>query len=459
MPRAIWRELRSQCPSLPADLPVPDGQQPRSNKRKLEGRHASIVIQAPAEEAKEEPSENRLADNTSVASLQTIDADVAVQQHGLPVIVEVDQSEGEDPMRRFHANSMMFLNSNPQEQQSRINLWDQQIANAEGPLLCGLLQQAIAAMSAPRRKHAAVDLGALDEEGEEEEEPGMPMPQDAIERLKSNVQGKLRRCILQGLSRLQLDEVTTGLLEPGLSFLKILMDKFSSINGSSMDEARAGKQWMKLHGLVVRGHSGRPMLTNRQPDLPPTDNQGEEPQGVLRRGKKCRRRGVEANVPIQTTGDLMDMHESDSSLLSHASESVVETTSQEDRAPPDVHQADSAVLVSESAVVADMPSQKVACLPDLHRRDNPGSGLLQDPPEVQAFIPSRKLRNSQYARCLDKPVLLSCQTCRHKLVSSWVWQIGKERRGMKPVHCASGGSCRGVYELFAETLINSDFEM
>ncbi|CAE8587389.1 unnamed protein product [Polarella glacialis] len=76
------------------------------------------------------------------------------------------------------------------------------------------------------------------------------MPEDAQERLQVNLQCKLRKLICQGLGYLDLSDAgTASQLEPALSFMKLLIERFQA--RGQLEEARAGKQWLRLQGLLI----------------------------------------------------------------------------------------------------------------------------------------------------------------------------------------------------------------
>ncbi|CAE8598211.1 unnamed protein product [Polarella glacialis] len=76
------------------------------------------------------------------------------------------------------------------------------------------------------------------------------MPEDAQERLQANLQSKLRKLICKGLGYVDLSDVSTVLqLEPALSFMKLLIERFK-VRGQ-LEEARIAKQWLRLQGLLA----------------------------------------------------------------------------------------------------------------------------------------------------------------------------------------------------------------
>ncbi|CAE8645595.1 unnamed protein product [Polarella glacialis] len=76
------------------------------------------------------------------------------------------------------------------------------------------------------------------------------MPEDALERLQAHFQGQLRKLICKGLAYLDLSDVgTASQLEPALSFMKLLIERFK-VRGQ-LEEARAAKQWLRLQGILA----------------------------------------------------------------------------------------------------------------------------------------------------------------------------------------------------------------
>ncbi|CAE8594088.1 unnamed protein product [Polarella glacialis] len=73
------------------------------------------------------------------------------------------------------------------------------------------------------------------------------MPEDAQERLQANLQGRLRKLICRGLGYLDLSDAgTASQLEPALSVMKLLIERFNM--RGQLEEARAAKQWLLLQG-------------------------------------------------------------------------------------------------------------------------------------------------------------------------------------------------------------------
>ncbi|CAE8596352.1 unnamed protein product [Polarella glacialis] len=99
------------------------------------------------------------------------------------------------------------------------------------------MREAAAALAAPRQK-AVLNAAAAH------------MPEDAQERLQTNLQSQLRKLICKGLAYLDLSDAgTASQLEPALSFMKLLIERFK-VRGQ-LEEARAAKQWLRLQGLLT----------------------------------------------------------------------------------------------------------------------------------------------------------------------------------------------------------------
>ncbi|CAE8594090.1 unnamed protein product [Polarella glacialis] len=154
---------------------------------------------------------------------------------------EISKLGEEKAVRRFHRDGAAFSNSNLEERALRVDGLEERLVNAVASeswdKVCSLIREAAAALAAPRQKAALNEAAA-------------PMPEDAQERLRANLQGRLRKLIFQGLGYLDLSDVgTASQLEPALSVMKLLIERFK-VRGQ-LEEARAAKQWLRLHGLLT----------------------------------------------------------------------------------------------------------------------------------------------------------------------------------------------------------------
>ncbi|CAE8581459.1 unnamed protein product [Polarella glacialis] len=76
------------------------------------------------------------------------------------------------------------------------------------------------------------------------------MPEDAQERLQADLQSKLRKLLCKGLGYLDLSDAgTASLLEPALSLMKLLIERFEA--RGKLQQARAAKQWLRLQGILI----------------------------------------------------------------------------------------------------------------------------------------------------------------------------------------------------------------
>ncbi|CAE8728436.1 unnamed protein product [Polarella glacialis] len=173
-----------------------------------------------------------------------------VQQSGSPATsamfafdfhLEIGKLGSEKAVRRFYRDGAAFSNSNLEERALQLDSLEERLVKAVSSeswdQLCSLAREAAAALAAPRRKPAFNEAAA-------------PMSEDAQERLQANLQSRLRKLIFQGLGYLDLSDAgTASQLEPALSFVKLLIERFKA--RGQLEEARAAKQWLLLQRLFT----------------------------------------------------------------------------------------------------------------------------------------------------------------------------------------------------------------
>ncbi|CAE8614654.1 unnamed protein product, partial [Polarella glacialis] len=231
MPKAIWRELRSQRPSIPTCGKFEEQQEPAD-------RVPCLKRKPPPEQT--EPDGPRAAAEA--------ESDMVQQSGGLAFEValasdfhlEISKLSEEKAVRRFHRDGTAFSNCNLEERTLHVDSLEERlvkgVSSESWDQVCSLVREAAAALAAPRQKAASNEAAA-------------PMPKDAQERLQANLQGRLRKLICKGLGYLDLSDAgTVSQLEPALSVMKLLIERFK-IQGQ-LELARAAKQWLRLQGIL-----------------------------------------------------------------------------------------------------------------------------------------------------------------------------------------------------------------
>ncbi|CAE8598210.1 unnamed protein product [Polarella glacialis] len=224
MPKAIWRDLRTQRPAIPPTCGESKEQQ------ELPGPAAHLKRKVPPQHT--EPAGQGTEQNTGPG----IEALTASN-----FLLDISQLGNEKAGRRFHRDGAAFSNSNLEERALHLDGLEEQlvkaVASESWDRVCSLIREAAAALASPRQKAALIGAAA-------------PMPEDAQERLQANLQSRLRKLICQGLGYLDLSDAgTASQLEPALSFMKLLIERFK-VRGQ-LEEARAAKQWLLLQGLLT----------------------------------------------------------------------------------------------------------------------------------------------------------------------------------------------------------------
>ncbi|CAE8586576.1 unnamed protein product [Polarella glacialis] len=224
MPKAIWRDLRTQLPAIPLACGESKEQQeladPASQlKRKMPSQHTESAGQ-----------------RTEESAGPVTEALTASDFH-----LEISELGNKKAVRRFHRDGAVFSNSNLEERALHVDSLEERlvkaVASESWDRVCSLIKEAAAALVAPRQ-NAALNGAAV------------PMPDDAQERLQANLQGRLRKLICKGLGYLDLSDVgTASHLEPALSYMKLLIERFK-VRGQ-LDEARAAKQWLRLQCILT----------------------------------------------------------------------------------------------------------------------------------------------------------------------------------------------------------------
>ncbi|CAE8616217.1 unnamed protein product [Polarella glacialis] len=198
MPKAIWRELRTQRPAIPR-----------------------------CGESKEQQES---ADQVALLKRKTP-----------PEQGETAGPRAEQAVRRFHRDGAAFSNATLEARALHVDGLEDRLVEAVSSeswdQLCALVREAAAALAAPRQRAVLSEAGAA-------------MLEDAQERLQADLQSKLRKLVCRGLGYLDSSDVgTASLLEPALSVMKLLIERFE-VRGK-LQEARAAKQWLRLQGILT----------------------------------------------------------------------------------------------------------------------------------------------------------------------------------------------------------------
>ncbi|CAE8728431.1 unnamed protein product [Polarella glacialis] len=232
MPKAIWRELRTQRPAIPV-CGESKGQQ------ELAPQGAFLKMHTPPEQTW--PAVPRAAVEAESDMLQQVSDPGTEALAALDFHFEISELGGKKVARCFYRDGAAFSNANLEERALHLDGLEERLVKAVSSeswdRVCSLIREAAAALAAPRQKAVLNETAAL-------------MLEDAQERLQANFQGRLRKLIYQGLGYLDLtDEGTAIQLEPALSFIKLLLERFE-IRGQ-LEEARAAKQWLRLQGILT----------------------------------------------------------------------------------------------------------------------------------------------------------------------------------------------------------------
>ncbi|CAE8594093.1 unnamed protein product, partial [Polarella glacialis] len=154
---------------------------------------------------------------------------------------EICEFGNEKAVRRFYRDGAAFSSANLEERALHLDGLEERLVRAVSSeswdQVCSLIKEAAAALAAPRQKATLIEAAA-------------PMPEDAQERLQANLQSKLRKLICKGLGYLDLSDAgTASQLEPALSFMKLLIERFRL--RAQLEEALAAKQWLLLQGILT----------------------------------------------------------------------------------------------------------------------------------------------------------------------------------------------------------------
>ncbi|CAE8587385.1 unnamed protein product [Polarella glacialis] len=231
MPKAIWRELRTQRPAIPVCGETKEQQEPADQVALLK-RKTPPEQSRPAGARAEEAESDMPQQSPSLVS----EAVLASDMHQ-----EISILGNEKVVRRFHRDGAAFSNAILEDKAFHLDGLAERlvkaVASESWDKICFLIREAAAALAAPRQKVVSKDAAT-------------PMPEDAKERLQANLQRKLRKLICQGLGYLDLtDAGTASQLEPALSVMKLLIERFE-IRGQ-LEEAQAAKQWLRLQGILT----------------------------------------------------------------------------------------------------------------------------------------------------------------------------------------------------------------
>ncbi|CAE8594094.1 unnamed protein product [Polarella glacialis] len=231
MPQAIWRELRTQVPTIPVCGQFQEQQEPADQLSLLKRKPLPEQTE-PAGAKAAAAAEFDMLQQSGVASEALLVSDL---------FQEISKFGNEKVVCQFYRDGAAFSNSNLEERALHVDSLEERLVKAlaseSWDQVCSLMREAAAALAAPRQKSGLDEAAA-------------PMPEDAQERLQANLQGRLRKLICQGLAYLDLpDAGTASQLEPALSFMKLLIERFK-VRGQ-LEEARAAKQWLRLQGFFT----------------------------------------------------------------------------------------------------------------------------------------------------------------------------------------------------------------
>ncbi|CAE8616703.1 unnamed protein product [Polarella glacialis] len=239
-PKAIWRELRTQLPAVPVCGQSKEQQEPAD--------HGSLLKRKPLLD-QAEPAGPRAAVEAESPMVQQSGGLAFAALPASDFHLEISRLGNEKAVRRFHRGGAAFSNANLEERTLHVDGLKERLLKAVSSeswdQVCSLIREAAAALAAPRQKAAWNEAVA-------------PMPEDAQERLQANLQGQLRKLICQGLGYLDLSDAgTVSQLEPALSFVKLLIERFK-VRGQ-LEAARAARQWLRLQGLLTAEPRHKPI--------------------------------------------------------------------------------------------------------------------------------------------------------------------------------------------------------
>ncbi|CAE8594431.1 unnamed protein product [Polarella glacialis] len=232
MPKAIWRELRTQRPAISVCGQLKEQQEPA-------GQVSTLKRKPPLEQI--EPAGPIAAVDTESFMVQQFGSLASEVLLASDFHLEISKLGSAKAARRFHFDGTAFSNANLEERALHVDGLEERLVKAAASeswdQVCFLIREAAAALAAPRQKAALNEAAA-------------PMPEDAQERLQANLQSQLRKLICKGLSYLDLSDAgTASQLEPALSVMKLLIERFK-IRGQ-LEEAQAAKQWLRLQGIFT----------------------------------------------------------------------------------------------------------------------------------------------------------------------------------------------------------------
>ncbi|CAE8596350.1 unnamed protein product [Polarella glacialis] len=269
MPKTVWRELRTQPPSIPTGGESKEQQKPADKVPRLKRKPPPEQIEFDGPRAAAEAESDMQQQPLGLAS----DALLATDMHQ-----EISKLASEKAVRRFHRDGAAFSNANLEERALHVDSLEERlvkaVASESWDQVCSLIREAAAALAAPRQKTAL-------------NEAPVPMPDDAQERLQANLQGRLRKLICQGLGYLDLSDAgTASQLEPALSFMNLLIQRFK-VRGQ-LEEARAAKQWLRLQGLLTAEATAQAEVSL---ESSPIEDSCRSDAALITKGKKARLKG------------------------------------------------------------------------------------------------------------------------------------------------------------------------
>eukprot|EP00933_Yihiella_yeosuensis_P038967 TRINITY_DN32916_c0_g2_i1.p1 TRINITY_DN32916_c0_g2~~TRINITY_DN32916_c0_g2_i1.p1 ORF type:complete len:658 (+),score=97.27 TRINITY_DN32916_c0_g2_i1:103-2076(+) len=265
LPKSIWRELRTETPSVPMtidNMDDPEVDQAPSSGKKRDSQQLTNSAAMP--ETYNDVDNPELDEAPFSEKKQKIQHLTAIQSGH-----EVDQmahakSGWTKFVRRFHRQAESFLNSSLEEQADFVRKLESQLKEAVASEswndLCSLLRDCTAALTKPRQKPAGISSSFFE-------------TADANQSCSSDLQSKLRKILFAGFVCLDLaDSGTLLMLEPAWSVLRSLISHFEESHASSISEAMSGQQWMRLKSMLFENGNidcQTAVVEPEKPILPP----------------------------------------------------------------------------------------------------------------------------------------------------------------------------------------------
>ncbi|CAE8586577.1 unnamed protein product [Polarella glacialis] len=283
MPKAIWRDLRTQRPAIPPTCSKP--------KEKPEPADPVKCLKRKPPPEQSEPAGARVA--------VEVESDMFPQSGGpaFEVVLasdfhlKISELGNEKAVRRFYHDEAAFSKANFDERSLQLDALEARlvkaVASESWDKVCSLIREAAAALAAPRQKAAL-------------EEAAAPMPEDAQELLQANLQSKLRKLVCKGLGYVDLSDAgTASQLEPALSFMKLLIERFKA--RGQLEEARAAKQWLRLQGILT-GEAKTETDANLENSLTEASRRKEGTLRTTKGGVYTPGQKIQDNALVRNTG-------------------------------------------------------------------------------------------------------------------------------------------------------------